>query len=221
MTRDSFRNRHIKICSPPTRAPPVPEKKCASLMITSSVVLHTQPKPGLTKSETAAICSQNVATAKPVPTSTQGKGNSLKITTYVGVWWKNLSLNYLGFSVETFTQEIFQLQFWLCNNNSNSHWDEGHTGHTRSANRPGKAPFPSPVPLTALQPPACQPMPQMQVSLSHLFFRVLGAHEEKESTGLVSLMGWQSTWHTGVVVLVQERDKRAETCRWKGRGWRG
>lgn len=61
---------------------------------------------------------------------------------------------------------MFQLQFWLCNNKSNSRWNEGHT---RFANKPGKAPFPSPVPLTPSQPPACQPMPLMQPGLSHLF----------------------------------------------------
>lgn len=65
---------------------------------------------------------------------------------------------------------MFQLQFWLCNNKSSSHWDGGHTRHKTSANKPGKAPFPSPVPLTPSQPSACQPMPLMQPRLSHFFF---------------------------------------------------
>lgn len=48
----------------------------------------------------------------------------------------------------------------------------------------------------------------------------LGVHKEEGSTELKNLTGWQRTWHTGAMVLVQERDKWAEAHSWKGRDWR-
>lgn len=96
----------------------------------------------------------------------QHQGNSLKITSYVGLWGKILIWIILGFQDKALLREMFQLQFWLCNNKSNSHWDEGHTRHMTSANKPGKAL----LPLTPSQPSACQPMPLTQPRLSHLSF---------------------------------------------------
>ena len=68
------------------------------------MVLHTQPKPGLAEREIAATCSQNGATAEPVPTSAPGQRElpkNYKLPRGVG---ENLNLNYLGFSGQTFAQ---------------------------------------------------------------------------------------------------------------------
>lgn len=185
--------------------------------------VHTQPKPGLAEREEAAIKGREAAKTRwhqsQYQRQHQGTRNSLKITNYTGVQRKILTWAVLGFWDKPLLREMVQ-QFWLCNNNSSPHWKEGRTHKISCANKPGKAPFSSAVPLAPSQPSACQPMPPTQLRLSHLFFGGLGVHKEEEGTTLESLRGWQRAWHTAVVVLVQETDEQAEVSSWKGRDWR-